>query len=358
MSTPKKIAVLCNYRLMPERIGGMDRFFWQFDAEIKKMGHEIWWFFPNQNPHNHYQNFTIIAEEKKSVEVIFLNYSLQNKVHFDFVFTHFIELCTPFFKRIKQQYATKIIAVDHNPRPLDGYPLIKKIKKRIKGSLFSRYIDVFIGVSEYTKKQLINDFGKQIDAKIKVIYNGIEQGLYQKRIQRNQSNPQFLVASHLRFSKGIQDLILAVSLLPLEIKNQIKIDVYGDGDYKESLENQVKKYQVESCFQFKGSVPNLYEIYAQYDYMIQPTHMECFSLSILESLSANVPVITTPVGGNEEVISNGFNGYILPVQNPKVWSVMFEKLYTGEKKITSDTFELINNSFSIEKMVANYVKLL
>ena len=32
--------------------------------------------------------------------------------------------------------------------------------------------------------------------------------------------------------------------------------------------------------------------------------MECFSLSILESLAANIPVITTPVGGNLEVVTN------------------------------------------------------
>jgi glycosyltransferase involved in cell wall biosynthesis len=37
--------------------------------------------------------------------------------------------------------------------------------------------------------------------------------------------------------------------------------------------------------------------------------MECFSLSILESLSANVPVITTNVG-NEEVIINNKMVYI------------------------------------------------
>jgi glycosyltransferase involved in cell wall biosynthesis len=51
-----------------------------------------------------------------------------------------------------------------------------------------------------------------------------------------------------------------------------------------------------------GSTANLSELYCN-DYMVQPTHMECFSLSILESLSANVPVITTN-GGNEEVIIN------------------------------------------------------
>jgi L-malate glycosyltransferase len=85
--------------------------------------------------------------------------------------------------------------------------------------------------------------------------------------------------------------------------------------------------------------------------------MECFSLAILESLSANVPVITTPVGGNEEVIKNGINGFILPVQNPQAWCDLIAKLYQGEMKISEDTSELIATEFSIEKMVDNYLKL-
>jgi len=60
---------------------------------------------------------------------------------------------------------------------------------------------------------------------------------------------------------------------------------------------------------FFGSSPKLNQIYSKYDYMIQPTYMECFSLSILESLSANVPVITTTVGGNEKVIVEDVNRF-------------------------------------------------
>ena len=34
-SNLKKIAILCNYELLPERVGGMDYFFWQFDRKKK-----------------------------------------------------------------------------------------------------------------------------------------------------------------------------------------------------------------------------------------------------------------------------------------------------------------------------------
>lgn len=355
MSTIKKITVLCDYRLMPERVGGMDRFFWLFDAECKALGHEIVWFFPNGNQHEGYSQFTIIPANGKSIEQTFLDYNEP----FDVVFTHFLELCTPFYKTVKKEkLAARIITVDHNPRPFGGYPFKKRIQKRVKSLLYSRHIDLFIGVSQYTVNEILKDFGDHLSKKSIVIYNGIEYQKFKQRENRATHVPKFLVACHLRYSKGIQDLIDAVALLPENILEQLQIDVYGEGEYQPVLENKIKENNLLENFVFKGSVPNLYDIYFQYDYLLQPTHMECFSLAILESLSANVPVVTTPVGGNEEVIKNGINGFILPVQDPQSWCDLIAKLYEGEIKISEDTSKLIAAEFSIEKMVTNYVGLI
>jgi glycosyltransferase involved in cell wall biosynthesis len=351
----KKIAVLCNYRLSADRVGGMDRFFWLFDAACKRLGHTIIWFFPNDERHGAYNGFTIVATDGIPIEATFLSYNQE----FDLLFTHFLELCTSFYKNVKdQKLAKEIIAVDHNPRPILGYPFKKRIQKRTKGLLYASYIDTFIGVSQYTVTEIIKDFGTAIKSKTHVLYNGIEHQLFEKRLERAPFKPTFLVACHLRFSKGIQDLIEAVALLPQKTKMHIKFDIYGDGVYRADLEQLIKNKNLEANFIFKGSVSNLYEVYCHYDYLIQPTHMECFSLAILESLSANVPVITTPVGGNEEVIHDGINGFIIPVQNPTFLSALIQQLYLGEKMIKEETHSLVELQFSIEKMVNNYIKLI
>lgn len=354
----KKIAILCNYELLPERVGGMDYFFWEFDKKCKENNIEIDWFFPNHSDHGKYPNLTIFSNEMKNVESNFLGFCQQNKTEYSFIITHFVELCTPFFYKIKQQSKAKIITVDHNPRPLNGYSLKKRINKRLKGLLFSRYIDVFVGVSNYTINAILQDFGSQLKSKTQTIYNGVIIDSILVREKRNVVKPTFLVASHLRESKGIQDLIEAVYFLSPEIKNEIKIAVYGDGPYKQELMAKVQYYSLQKCFVFLGSKSNLNEIYSQYDYMLQPTHMECFSLSILESLAANVPVITTNVGGNTEVITNAHNGYIFEEKNAKALAIILEDIYFGNKKISGNTRELIANSFSLPKMVDNHFKLL
>lgn len=355
----KKIAILCDYKLLPERIGGMDHFFWAFQKKCKEEGIKIDWFFPNISHHNSYAGFNIIAEEDdSSIETTFLSYVKKNKSEYEVVVTHFLELCTPFYQEAKIRTKAKIISVDHNPRPLKGYSRAKRVKKKLKGRLYSKFIDAFIGVSQYTVFEMQKDFGKRIASKCKTIYNGVIIDHIVTQKERRTTSQRFIVASHLRASKGIQDLITAVSLLSSEITKDLTVDIYGDGPYKSHLERMVTDKGLHHVFQFMGNSRTLHTIYAAYDYMIQPTYMECFSLSILESLAANVPVITTPVGGNEEAVIGGENGYIFAAKDTDALKGIIERLYEGRQGIAINTRTTIENKFTIEHMVNNHFNLI
>jgi glycosyltransferase involved in cell wall biosynthesis len=286
---------------LPERIGGMDHFFWRFDAECKMQGITVIWFFPNTASHGNYGKLAIIPSEEKSLERSFLSYFQAKNDRFSHIITHFLELCTPFFKKIKQKSGAQLIAIDHNPRPLKGYSFKKRFKKRLKGAIYSQYIDVFVGVSAYTVRELLRDFGRHIESKCCVVHNGIVIENIAERTSIKQP-PRFVVVSHLRKSKGIQDLIAAVSSLPEPIKNELKIDIYGEGPFENELKTLINGQKRVKNFRFLGSSDRISSVICQYDYLLHPTHMECFSLTLLESLAANVPVITTPVGGNLEVV--------------------------------------------------------
>jgi len=358
MGLNQKIAVICNYKLLPERVGGMDYFFWDFDKKCKENSIDVDWFFPNHSDHGYYLDLTINSSEKENIEKHFISFCKENKSEYTHIITHFVELCTPFFFIVKKLSNAKVIAVDHNPRPLSGYPLKKKILKKLKGILFSRYIDVFVGVSNYTANAVLKDFGSHLQFKIQTIYNGVIIDSILFRENRNINKPGFLVASHLRESKGIQDLIEAIRNLSVNVKQNITVNVYGDGPFKVQLTERIVQYGLQKNFNFMGNKSNLNAIFSQYDYLLQPTHMECFSLSILESLAANVPVITTNVGGNTEVITDGVNGFIYEAKDISTLSNIIENICLGNKMISTNTRELIVNSFSLPKMVENHFKLI
>ncbi|MBZ9787832.1 glycosyltransferase family 4 protein [Psychroflexus sp. CAK57W] len=335
----------------------MDHFFWQFDARCKEQGIAVDWFFSNPGMHGEYNSFNSFADEAVAVEQHFLDHLKNKSPSYSHIITHFTELCTPFYKQAKQLTAAKVIAVDHNPRPLEGYSLKKRLQKKIKGVLFSRYIDVFVGVSEYTRRELIRDFGSRIASKTRVIYNGVLVDAIEVREKRNHIQPTFLVASHLRESKGIQDLIAAVAMLPESVRDSLLIDVYGDGPYKPMLLKRAVALDVTQNFRFKGSHSHLNTVFRQYDYLLHPTHMECFSLTLLESLAANVPVITTIAGGNEEVVVSGENGYIYKAKEVDKLREILIDLWEGNYEFDLNTRKLINEKFSIDNMVSEHFKL-
>jgi glycosyltransferase involved in cell wall biosynthesis len=357
MIKQRKIAILCNYELLPERVGGMDYFFWQFDAQCKENKIQVDWFFPNSATHGAYSTLTILESQGQNVENFFLEACEKKRLVYSHIITHFIELCTPFYYKLNKMSNAKIIAVDHNPRPLNGYPLKKRIEKKVKGILFSRHIDLFVGVSNYTVDEIIKDFGSHLRNKTITIYNGVLIEDIKVRVNRKAVKPKFMVVSHLRESKGIQDLIDAIYQLPDAIKSEIRITIFGDGPYKKFLLQKIKDYQLGDNFRFMGSQHNLNELYYHYDYLLQPTHMECFSLSILESLAANVPVVTTKVGGNEEAITDGVNGYIFKAKDIDALTSLIEALFMGNKGIELDTREAIRLNFSLENMVQNHLQL-
>ncbi len=354
----KSIAIICEYTLFPERIGGMDRFFVAYDKALKKEGFTVDWFFKDTKLFNFYKELTIYDAKNTSIETYFLNYCKSNNIKYDIVITHFLQPVSPFFKVIKKIMNPYIINVDHNPRPLEGFALLKRFKNKIKGILYGKYVNKLIGVSDYTTNYILKDFGFHLKNKTKTIYNGIDTKTCSKQNLNRLKKPiKFIVVSHLRESKGIQDLLKAIHKLDKNSKEKISVDIYGEGSYKDTLTKLQKKYLLEKTVHFKGSTSRINNLLSNYHYLIQPTYMECFSLSILESLASNVPVITTTVGGNIEIISDGKNGFIFKPKDIDALALIIREIVSEEISILNSVNLQIEKDYTLDIMVANHLKL-
>lgn len=359
MGVNKKIAIICNYELLPDRIGGMDYFFWLFEEKCKQNNIKTQWFFINSNTHGAYANFNAVSCEYQNVEHFFATNYLNQPGEYSHIITHFVELCSPIFKEIKRKSEAKIIMVDHNPRPINGYSLKKRIEKKMKGILYSRYIDTFVGVSEYSKNQIISEFGAQLQKKSTVIFNGLN---HSKFIQKKQYSFQgkLIVAAHLRKDKGIQDLIEAVHFLNSKQAVVFTIDVYGIGVYEEVLKQKVADYNLQSIIIFKGNVTNLHELYHHYDYLIHPSHGETFCYSVVESLMSKLPVITTKNQGNVlGLVHDGINGFLFEEENiDQLQAILYDISVNGKQAIYFSQTNSEILQYSLDNMVENYLKLL
>ncbi|RAJ25218.1 glycosyltransferase involved in cell wall biosynthesis [Gelidibacter algens] len=357
--TLKSIAVICNYEIREDRIGGMDRFFEAFDTKAKTQGYTIHWFFKGEKVIDFYKGLDITLTQTASVESLFLNDLKKDTRSYDYVITHFTELCAPFYKAVKLKTNACCIAVDHNPRPLEGFPLKKRLKLRLKGMLYSRYIDFFIGVSSYCLDHLVKEYGNSIRRKCLVIYNGILADIYIKK-SRLTNTPKFIIACHLRKEKGVQDVINALALVDKNLLRKFKLDVYGEGPYEHYLKLLVADLNLEEYVKFRGSRNDLHLLYHNYDYLIHASHGETFCFTVVESLVSNLRVITTKGAGNIlGLVKDGENGYTFNIMGINELSNIIVDILKNEESMNElKTNQEMIDKFSTERMVDGYLNLL
>jgi len=355
---PKRVAIICNYEIFPGRVGGMDHFYKGIDIALKEEGVQVDWFFSRIIYFDFYKELDMNDALGRSVENFFLDTVQKTKANYQVVITHFTALCTSFYKKAKQLTGANIIAVDHNPRPLRGFPLKKKIENRIKGILYHQYIDRFIAVSAYSKYNLEKDFGKQIVNKITIVHNGILTPAYKKKKKIQTPANKFIIACHLRKEKGVQDIINAIAILDKDCIERSTFDIYGEGPYEYSLRELVVQFKLENYINFKGSVSNLYDIYHKYDYLIHASHGETFCFTVVESLLSNLPVITTKEAGNVlNIVKEGENGYLFSIGDIATLSKVIENMLEGTKNIeATNLYEKIETLFSLDAMIENHKK--
>jgi len=76
-------------------------------------------------------------------------------------------------------------------------------------------------------------------------------------------------------------------------------------------------------------------------------------------MAAGLPIITTPVGGVLEIVTNEINGFIVPKEKPREIARALEKILNSQelqKKFRQNNLEKIKQ-FSLRKMTEETIKV-
>ena len=115
---------------------------------------------------------------------------------------------------------------------------------------------------------------------------------------------------------------------------------------------------------FTGQVKNVDELMSVSDISVLCTntnaHQEGISNSILESMAFGIPVIATTGGGTNEIVIDGYNGYLI---SPKDEDALYQKIMNLlnnnhlRAEISSNAKKHVVDNFSLEKSTSQYVEL-
>ncbi len=152
-----------------------------------------------------------------------------------------------------------------------------------------------------------------------VAMNGVDTRLFvadrsarDERDEESGGRPltRILFVGKMGFLKGEEDLLRAVSRL-IEEFPELRLDLVGQRS--EGIEDLVRRLGVGDFIERIGPVAHGERIdcYRRADLFVLPTYAEGMSMAVLEALASGLPVLTTRVGGNGELIEDGREGYLV-----------------------------------------------
>jgi len=165
--------------------------------------------------------------------------------------------------------------------------------------------------------------------KIEIIHNGINTAEFIFDLSKRSSD-KFIVtpgASRITARKGLKYLIEAVALLAKKYP-QIFLEIIGDGNEREDLENLVASLEITDKVNFAGIVSHQDTVsyYQKASAFVLPSLNEGMSNAMLEALATGLPIIATRTGGATELIKENINGFLIEAQNSRDIAEKIEQL--------------------------------
>ena len=147
---------------------------------------------------------------------------------------------------------------------------------------------------------------------ITVIYNP-SRDWEQRVYKESRAGKRVLFLGRLGRRKGVYDLLEAFTLVLWQFPDA-ELICAGDGEVKE-VRDLLRQQGLEDHVTLPGWVGDELkaELLAAASVYVLPSYAEGLPMSILEAMSAGLPVVATPVGGIPEAITDGKEGCLVPV---------------------------------------------
>ncbi|MEH7303242.1 glycosyltransferase [Neobacillus drentensis] len=206
-----------------------------------------------------------------------------------------------------------------------------------------------IAVSDSSKDLLINNI-HGIDDKILTIPNIINVEEIRSKSNEGISydinfNQNLMLVSVGRLSpeKGMINCVHACKKL-VDKGYSVKWYLIGEGTQRREIEECIKEYHLENHLFLLGAISNPYPYIKKAYIYVHPSFVESLSISVLEALALNTPVIVAKSMGPMEFIRHEVNGLLVdPIPEGLYKGIVSliedEKLYNLLKRDKSDVLK-------------------
>ncbi len=233
--------------------------------------------------------------------------------------------------------------------------------------------DRIIAISERLRDELIEN---RIAApeKLEVIPLGLDlapflavrgrSGVLRARMNLSSGDPLIGIVGRLVAVKDHATFLRAAATAVMT-RNDLKFAVIGDGELRAGLEKLTDSLGLSGRVFFTGWEKDLPPVYADLDLVALSSRNEGTPVSIIEASAAGKPVVATHVGGVPDMIIDGWNGLLVPPEDPEALSASMLRMIAQPEM--ASTFarrsrEKIRNTYGVERLISDvesiYTRLL
>ncbi len=196
----------------------------------------------------------------------------------------------------------------------ERFDFVTELRRKVERYV-ARNAKKIIVPSEYLKK-IVMLWGIK-EEKITVIYNGFDAPVLfeDKSTLRKKlgiSGHAILSIGRLVPWKGFEALIEMMPALVKQIPDA-HLFIVGEGPDKKVLKEKITELHLENRVTLIGklSQEKLFEYIKASDVFVLNTSYEGFSHQLLEVMALGTPIVTTPAGGNTEIVKDKKNGILV-----------------------------------------------
>lgn len=172
---------------------------------------------------------------------------------------------------------------------------------------------------------------------------------------------RLLATGRLVWKKGFDYLLASLALLA-ERGVDFEAEILGDGELKSELRFSIGDLGLADRVRLAGGVPPA-EVLArlsQTDIFMLSSVEEGISNAVLEAMASGVPVVTTNAGGMAEAVTDGVEGFVVPVRDVARFADRLEVLARDPALRASmgrAARERAEREFSITRQVDEFEKI-
>ena len=136
--------------------------------------------------------------------------------------------------------------------------------------------------------------------------------------RRRPDSITFLMVARLLREKGVYEFVEAARMVKRKYPGS-HFQLLGRRDERNPTvipQSDLARWQAEGVATWLGEVADVRPIVSQSDVVVLPSYREGTPRALLEAAAMGKPLITTDAVGCREVVSDGVNGFLVPVKDP------------------------------------------